>query len=152
MAAQMDYGYDIRKGVPGGKVDLTYDKVVTRRNEEADGKMVYGVAVTPGTNKGVDVKLPASSTDPIEGVTIALPNTEQDKDGKVVVTAGRSLSIMQKGHIWGRLATGATPSYGEKAYVVDSGDEAGYFTHTAGIDIGATFGKETDDGIAVIVL
>ncbi len=71
---------------------------------------------------------------------------------------------MKKGNIWGRLATGATPTYGAKAYVIPEGDEAGTFTHAADngksekagkveyLDISATFGNASDDGIAVIVL
>lgn len=35
MAAQMNYSFDTPKGVAGGKVDLAYDEVVTRQNEEA---------------------------------------------------------------------------------------------------------------------
>ena len=40
MAAQMNYSFDTPKGVAGGKVDLAYDEVVTRQNEEADGKLI----------------------------------------------------------------------------------------------------------------
>ena len=83
--------------------------------------------------------------------------------GKVVVKKNASLSVMKKGNIWGRLATGATPTYGTKAYVIPEGDEAGTFTHAADngksdsgkveyLDISATFGNASDDGIAVIVL
>ena len=111
------------------------------------------------------VKVPVTGTTAaqIEGITIALPNTEQDMAGKVVVKKNASLSVMKKGNIWGRLATGATPTYGAKAYVIPEGDEAGTFTHAADngksdsgkveyLDISATFGNASDDGIAVIVL
>ena len=61
---------------------------------------------------------------------------------------------MTKGRIWGRLATDVVPTYKATAYVVVSGDDAGTFTTTAdgNVDIGATFGNETDDGIAIIDL
>ena len=108
MAAQLNYNYGTPKGVPGGKFDIAFDEVVTRKNENEDG-------------------------------------------------------VMKKGNIWGRLATGATPTYGAKAYVIPDGDEAGTFTHAADngksdsgkveyLDISATFGNASDDGIAVIVL
>ena len=72
--------------------------------------------------------------------------------GKVVVPSGASVGILKKGKVWGRLAEGATPTYGATAYVVKSGDDAGCFTNTAtdALDIGATFGNASDDGIAVI--
>ena len=84
-------------------------------------------------------------------------------NGNVVVKKNASLSIMKSGSIWGRLASGAKATYGAKAYVVPSGDDAGTFTHAADngrsdgskveyLDIGATFGNASDDGIAVIVL
>ena len=156
MAAQLNYNYSTPKGVPGGKFDIAFDEVVTRTNEEKDGVMKYGLAVAVGTNAGNSVKIPVAGTtaDQIEGVAIALPNTEQDMDGNVIVKNNLPLSIMKKGNIWGRLATGVTPTYGAKAYVVVSGDDAGTFTtaESGNVDIGATFGNASDDGIAVIVL
>lgn len=156
MAAQLNYNYSTPKGVPGGKFDLAFDEVVTRKNENEDGIMKYGLAVAIGTDAGHGIKVPVAGTtaDKIEGVTVALPNTEHDTNGKVIVKKNSSLSIMKKGNIWGRLATGATPTYGAKAYVVVTGNDAGMFTHDKGtnVDIGATFGNEKDDGIAVIVL
>lgn len=165
MAAQLNYNYGIPKGVPGGKFDIAFDEVVTRKNENEDGVMKYGLAVAVGTDAGNGIKVPVTGTTAaqIEGITIALPNTEQDMAGKVVVKKNASLSVMKKGNIWGRLATGATPTYGAKAYVIPEGDEAGTFTHAADngksdsgkveyLDISATFGNASDDGIAVIVL
>ena len=147
MAAQLNYNYGTPKGVPGGKFDIAFDEVVTRKNENEDGVMKYGLAVAVGTDAGNGIKVPA----------------EQDMAGKVVVKKNASLSVMKKGNIWGRLATGATPTYGAKAYVIPEGDEAGTFTHAADngksdsgkveyLDISATFGNASDDGIAVIVL
>lgn len=156
MAAQLNYNYSTPKGVPGGKFDIAFDEVVTRNNENEDGVMKYGMAVATGTKAGVTVKVPTAETtkEQIEGIAIALPNTEQDMKGNVIVKKNRSLSIMKKGNIWGRLATGITPTCGAKAYVVISGDDAGSFTTASEgtLDIGAEFGKAYDDGIAVIVL
>ena len=60
MAAQLDYGYSTPKGVTGGKVDIAYDEVITRKNEEADGVLKYGMAAMVGTSKGTGVKVPAT--------------------------------------------------------------------------------------------
>ena len=155
MAAQTTYGYSTPKGVAGGKVNLFHDEVVTRMNEEADGVIKYGMAVMVGTTPGSTVKKPAGATkDQIEGVVVCHPNTEQDMEGKVVVKQNASLGIMKEGCIWGRLATDVTPTYGATAYVVVSGNDAGTFTTASAnsVDIGAKFGNEVDDGIAIIVL
>lgn len=156
MAAQLNYNYSTPKGVPGGKFDITFDEVITRNNEEEDGVMKYGLAVATGTTAGTTVKKPVAGTtaEQIEGIAVALPNTEQDMEGNVIVKKGRPLSIMRKGNIWGRLASGVTPTAGAKAYVVVSGDDAGAFTteSSSAVDIGAVFGNASDDGIAVIVL
>lgn len=154
MAAQTTYGYSTPKGVPGGKVDLFHDEVITRMNEAEDGVLKYGMAVMVGTTPGQTVKLPVSgaTAKQIEGVLLCHPNTEQDMEGNVIVKKGVSVGVMRTGRIWGRLATDVTPTYGEAAYVVVSGDDAGTFTDEAdgAVDIGASFGNATDDGIAII--
>ena len=79
---------------------------------------------------------------------------QQDTDGNVVIKKNAILGIMKHGNVWGRLASGVTPVYGNTAYVVVSGDDAGAFTTeiSGTIDIGAKFGNASDDGIAVITL
>ena len=83
MAAQLNYNYGTPKGVPGGKFDIAFDEVVTRKNENEDGVMKYGLAVAVGTDAGNGIKVPVTGTTAaqIEGITIALPNTEQDMAG-----------------------------------------------------------------------
>lgn len=156
MAAQLDYNYGTSKGVPGGKVDISFDEVVTRNNEAEDGVLKYGMAAAVGTVPGVNVTVPGAATTAaqVEGIVICHPNTEQDMKGNVIVKKNVSVGIMRKGHIWGRTAEGITPKYGEKAYVSVSGDDAGTFTNVeaGALDIGATFGNATDDGIAIIIL
>lgn len=159
MAAQLNYNYGTPKGVPGGKYDIAFDEVVSRNNENTDGVMKYGIAVAQGTAAGKTVKVPVSGTTAaqIEGVTIALPNIEQDMEGNVVIKQNRTLSVMKSGNIWGRLADETAPTAGAAAYVVVSGDHAGEFTATSGettVNIGAKFGNEADltAGIAVVVL
>lgn len=209
--AQLDYNYSTSKGVPGGKADLSFDEVVTRQNESADGVLKYGIGVVTGSTAGKTVRIPSSASDKFDGVTVALPNTEMDLKGNVFIRKGLSLSIMKKGHIWARTASDAEVSYGATAYLVVDGDEAGSFTsasaavtayikcdkgtasakevvsdeegspsgtqiklasvtpvygytpavgdyvvqkqlHGTTLDVGAKFGNESDDGIAVIEL
>lgn len=61
MAAQLDYGYSTPKGVAGGKVDIAYDEVITRKNEEADGVLKYGMAAMVGTSKGTTRACPSDT-------------------------------------------------------------------------------------------
>lgn len=156
MAAQTNYNYSTPKGVPGAKADITmHEEVVTRMNEEADGTLKYGMVAMIGTTPGHNVKVANGATAvQIEGVVLHAANTEQDMNGNVLVRQNTSVGIIRKGHVWGRIATGVAPTYGETAYVVVSGDDAGTFTNVAddAVDIGAKFGKNTDDGIAVIEL
>ena len=130
MAAQLKYSYDTPKGVPGGKVDISFDNVDTRTNEEADGVLKYGMAVQTGTYPGTTVKVPTSGAtkSAIEGVALSLPNTEQDMQGNVVVRNGATIGVMRWGKVWGRLASDAVPVSGQTAYVVVDGEEAGSFT------------------------
>jgi hypothetical protein len=154
MAAQLDYEYSTPKGAAGGKFDISFDEVVTRNNEEADGVLKYGMAAMIGTAVGSGVKLPVAgaTAKQIEGIVLRAANTEQDMTGAVVVKKGASVGIMRKGHIWARTATGATVTYGAAAYVVLTGADAGKFTDSSEdtLDIGAKFGNASDDGIAVI--
>lgn len=160
MAAQTNYSYSTPKGVPGGKFDIAFDEVVSRNNEDADGVMKYGIAVAQGTTAGKTVKVPTEGTtaEQIEGIVIALPNTEQDMEGNVVIKKNRTLSVMKSGNIWGRLADEEAPTAGATAYVNVAGDHVGEFTKTmtegTTVDIGAKFGNAVDlsEGIAVIVL
>ena len=152
--AQLTYGYDIPKGVAGGKVDLACDEVVTRLNEAEDGVMKFGMGAVVGTSAGSSVKVPAAKTDVFEGVVLYLPNTEQDMNGNVVVKKDVSLGIVKHGKVWVRLATDVTPTYGAEAYVVATGADAGCFTTSAEDNIKTTakFGNLVDGSIAVIEL
>ena len=160
MAAQLNYNYSTPKGVPGGKVDISYDEVVTRINEAVDGDMKFGLAVVTGASAVVGVALPTSAAtkDKFEGVVLHAENTEHDMSGKVKIKKDATLSIMRHGHVWGRIDSKATPTYGAPAYVIvdASVGEVGTFTNTASdsktVDIGAKFGSESDTGIAVIEL
>lgn len=59
-AVQTSYGFGFPKGVAGGLFDLSAHDVTTRQ-AEGDG-VAFGLGVVVGTNKGTDVKLPASIT------------------------------------------------------------------------------------------
>ena len=131
MAAQLKYSYNIPKGAPGEKFDISFDEVVTRMNQETnDGVLKFGVAAQTGDAPGVGIKIPVTgaAAKDIEGIVVRSANTERDMQGHVVVRSGASVSVMRRGKIWGRIASDAVPVFGAAAYVVLDGDEAGYFT------------------------
>lgn len=154
MSAQTEYGYLSSKGAPGTLYDNAPHEVISRRNEEAAGKLRYGLGVVIGTNKGYQVKLPitgASMTN-FEGVVIDGYTDEMDLDGNVSIKYDGTVGVVRKGNIWARLAKDATPGYGDDVYLVTSGDEAGYFTNVAGANTlkitGARFLRGKGTGIA----
>jgi hypothetical protein len=59
---------------------------------------------------------------------------------------------MRWGRIYGLLATGVDPAYGDKAYLVVSGADAGCFTNvaTGALDVKAEFRGKASDGIALV--
>ena len=131
MAAQLKYSYNIPKGAPGEKFDISFDEVVTRMNQETDdGVLKFGVAAQTGDAPGVGIKIPVTgaAAKDIEGIVVRSANTERDMQGHVVVRSGASVGVMRRGKIWGRIASDAVPVFGATAYVVLDGDEAGYFT------------------------
>ena len=158
MAAQLNYTYEIPKATPGQKVDISNDTVISRMNEEAeDGAMKFGMAVAVGTEAGVKVKLATGATaDTIEGVVLRAENTEQDKNGKTVIVAGSTVSVMTQGKVWARIPKDVTPTYGTTAYVIVDGDDVGAFTTEKGtnVDIGAKFGTDYDatEHVAIVIL
>lgn len=153
MAAQLDYGYSTPKGIPGGKADISFDVVVTRMNEEADGVLKYGMAAFVGTDKGHGIKLPTSESTKadFQGVVICNANTEHDMYGHVNVRKGVAVSCMLRGRIWGRLAPGAEPSYGAKAYVAVDGDYAGCFTSQSAAYSAYVKCSAEDDGAKEVI-
>ena len=128
--AQLEYGYKTPCGIPGGKADLTtYEKVATRRNEEADGVLRFGVAVFKGSETGaVKLGTTASTKADFEGVTLNGGTTEHDVSGKVVIRTGATIGVLRDGRVWARISPDAKPDYKKVAYVVVDGDYNGCFT------------------------
>jgi len=79
------------------------------------------------------VKLPvaASTVAVFEGVTVNNRTTEYDLEGVTHLRKGKALGVMRYGRVYVRVATGATPAYGDALYLIPGGDEAGYFTDDA---------------------
>ena len=132
MSAQINYGFKTAIGEAGGLVDLAPYVVNSFANEAETGKMKFGVGVVAGTAAG-QVKLPGADATAakFEGIVVNRRTTEYDLEGKIHIRQYSTLGVMRYGHIYGRVAAGATPAYGDPVYMVKSGDEAGYFTNVS---------------------
>lgn len=131
MSAQTRYGHSTPVGSAGGIVDLAAHVIDTFLNEEATGKMKFGLGVVQGSKPGVNIALPTAEATPavFEGITTNNRTTEYDLEGKINVRQGAAVGVMRYGKIYGRIAEGAEPGYGDAVYLITEGDEAGCFTN-----------------------
>ena len=156
--AQLNYGYDIPAGVAGGIYGLENYDIVARLNDEATGKMKFGVGVVQGANAGKSVKLPVadSKAAQVEGVVVYTANRELTYEGATNLRKGTPLSVMNYGKVWVRTGENAAVTYGKSAYLITSGDEAGCFTTEADeatkVAINGVFITDVTDGLAVVEL
>ena len=157
MSAQLKYGYSTPMGAAGGIVDLAPYAIDTFLNENPTG-VLFGMGVVQGSKPGQNVKLPASGATAakFEGIVTNNRTTEFDMEGKLSVKNGASVGVMRYGRVYGRVAAGVKPAYGEKVYLIVSGDEAGYFTNASSgnVAVAARFlsGVDTAAQIAQIEL
>lgn len=134
MSAQNRYGYKTPIGAAGGIVDIAPYAIDTFLNQENTGTMKFGFGVVRGNNPGKNVALPAAgaTSATFEGITVNNRTTEYDVEGNLSLRKGASVGVMRYGRVYARVATGVEPSYGDAAYLVISGDDAGCFTKTSG--------------------
>lgn len=133
MSAQTRYGYSTPIGAAGGIVDLAPYAIDTFLNEENNGVLKFGTGVVQGSKSGINVKRPTSDSTvaKFEGIVTNNRTTEYDMDGNLFIRKGASVGVMRYGRIYGRIAAGVTPAYGDSVYLISSGDEAGFFTNAA---------------------
>ena len=133
MSAQTRYGYSTPIGAAGGIVDLAPHSIDTFLNEEEPGVMRFGVGVVQGSKPGINIALPAEDATPatFEGITTNNRTTEYDLEGKLHIRSGAAVGVMRYGKIYGRVADGVEPEYGDSVYLIIEGDEAGCFTNEA---------------------
>ena len=156
MGAQNIYNFSTPIGQPGGIYDLAPYAVDSFTNESADGAVKFGMGVVQGTIPGKQVAVPDSDATAavFEGIVTNRRAIENSLDGGVVVKSGATLGVMRYGRIFGLLAEGADPAYGDAVYMVVDGADAGCFTESATdtVAIKARFLSAASDGIAIIEL
>lgn len=133
MSAQTRYGFSTPIGFAGGIYDLSPYAIDTFLNEEDTGKMSFGVGVVAGSNAGAGIKLPneGDTAAIFEGITVNNRTTEYDIEGNISIKRSGSINVMRYGRVYVRVAAGAEPKYGDAAYLITSGEQAGFFTNTA---------------------
>lgn len=154
MSAQTTYNHLAPIGSAGGIVDLSPYSIDTFLNEEETGTLKFGVGVFRGTAAGSKIKLPtsASASNEFEGIAVSNRTTEFDTEGKLSVKNNAAVGVMRYGKVYARPASGATPSYGDPVYIVNSGDEAGYVTNSSEgtVPINARFIGKIDGSANVV--
>lgn len=136
MSAQTTYNQATPRGVAGGLVDLSAHAVNTRINGQTDASLKFGMGVVQGSTPGSDIKIPAAgaTAEKFEGITVNGYTNEMDMEGAVAISPGAAIGVLQYGKIWARIKSGDAPAYGDKAYLIINGDDAGLFTKTSGGD------------------
>lgn len=135
---QTRYGFTTPIGAAGGIVDIAPYAIDTFLNEENSGVLKFGVGVVQGSNPGVNIAMPESTSTAadFEGVTTNNRTTEYNVDGTLTVNKGASVGVMKYGRIHVRVAAAAKPEYGDSLYLITSGDETGCFTNKAAVTTG----------------
>lgn len=160
--AQRDYGYAQPLGVPGGIFDLGGKQIVSRTLDDGV-KIKPGMGLVVGAKPGetAAAQTEASTAEKFEGIVVhGSKNMEHTMEGSASAFGYDTVGVMQKGRIWALVASTATTTYGTKAALILSGNNAGKFTSSADASetkkmiLSAEFtGKaDIDSGIAVIEL
>ena len=153
---QTSYSYNTPIGAAGGIVDLGPHFIVSFINEAATGALAFGMGCVTGTTagKGVALSTASSTAANFEGIITNRRTTELNLEGGLTLRNKCTLGVMRYGLVYGLLATGATPEYGDPVYMVKSGDDAGKFTDssTSTLAIKGRFLSGAADGVAIIEL
>jgi len=158
MSVQTNYSYSTPRGVPGGLYDQSPYVVDTRLNEANNGKMLFGMGVMQGSAPGVNIDLPSTGATlaKFEGITVNGFTQQHDLEGKVSLGNNQSVGLLKQGRIYARLVSDVEPAYGEDAYLIVSGDNAGLFTNVSGsntLKISAKFiGSKGSGAVAPVEL
>lgn len=131
---QKSYSYTTPKGVAGGLMDLSPYSVDSRVNgETTPGALKFGMGVVQGTTPGTNVALPtaAATADKFEGLLLTGFVQEMDAEGSVAVKPKQTVGVLRYGKAWARVPKNTTAAYGDKLYLITSGNNAGLFTNVA---------------------
>jgi hypothetical protein len=154
---QTSYSYNTPIGAAGGIVDLAPHYIRSFTNEADTGAVLFGMGVVTGAAAGSGVTVPAAgdTAAKFEGVVTNRRTTELDLEGNLTLRNKCALGVMQYGTIYALVAEGIEPAYGDAAYLLVSGDNAGFFTNASGegaVAIKGRFLSTVENGIAILEL
>lgn len=155
---QTSYNYTTPKGVAGGLYDLAPYQVESRVNGETKpDALKFGMGVVQGTTPGTNVARPtaAATADKFEGLVLTGFTQEMDAAGNVNIQPKQTVGVLRYGRAWARLSKDAAVSYGDRLFLITSGDEAGMFTNEASGNLavsGRFVGTADSVGIAPVEL
>lgn len=158
MSAQTTYGYFTKKGVAGGIVDLSPYAIDTFLNAEDTAVMQFGLGVVAGDKAGTNVIKPVSGSTAatFEGITVNNRTTELGLEGGIYIKKGAAIGVMKYGRVYAQAVNkeGTPAKYGDAAYLIKTGDNAGCFTNdsTGTVAVKGVFKSAVENGIAVIEL
>ena len=160
MSAQTTYKFDTVRGCAGGIYDLAPYEINTFINAEADNDMAFGIGVTTYVDGDTvahpdSIMKPTAASQPFLGVTVNNRTRENDRNGDLEILNKTAVGVMRWGRVYVRVKTGKEPKFGDAAYVLTSGTEAGFFspTSTDGDAVQAVFGSEKDsNNVALLIL
>ncbi len=152
--AQTKYNYAPGRGIAGGIYDSFHYPVDSRWNEEANGKLSFGMGVVRGSIEGTNIALPTETSAPVdfEGVVVNGFDRQLDLEGKLSILNNQNIGVMRKGRIWVRIDGAAAPAYGDELHLITSGENAGFFATEGGIKISGRFIGSADGDIAPVEL
>lgn len=155
MSGQLSYSYQTPKGVAGGLYDISPYAINSRVNaEENDSALKFGMGAVQGSSPGLNVKVPSASdtADKFEGIVLTGFTCQMNTKGEVKIFPLDTVGLLSYGRAWGRVVAGVSISYGDAAFLVKSGENAGLFTNdpTGNLAVNGRFIGANNGGIAPI--
>lgn len=155
MAAQLEYGYDVPKGFPGGKYDLAFDNVFSA-TYSGETDLTPGVVVCFDTDTTKVTAYDKAKT--IAGVVLngliyqieagtAYARKHANESTKVEYINGDTLNVLPRGNVWVRVNDDFT--MGGKVYLATDGSFTSATT-TAVVTNARWVDYDKTHGIAVV--
>ncbi|MCL1988124.1 MAG: hypothetical protein FWG64_09180 [Firmicutes bacterium] len=155
---QLNYSYQKQIGIAGGLYDVSPHSVNSRTFVPLDDSPVplkFGMGVVVDSESpGRKVTLPTenSTAADFEGLILTGHISEQNMQGEIAIKPSETVGVLRFGKAYARIEPNIEPKYGDKVYLITSGDFVGYFTNVAAnaIPIKAQFLGNSSSNIAPI--
>lgn len=124
---QLTYDFEMKAAIPGMVVDLQAAVIKTRA---AEGDIELGLGVVQGTDPEKQVKIPSTTGQKFEGVSVEQWDVRKDfTTSEGLYDDKRDMAVLRKGLIWVHIDQDVTIN--DPVYVRHSGGNEGYFRKDA---------------------